>query len=107
MKILHTADWHLDTPFSGFSGEKRDFLRRELLKIPETAENPNDVAPSAPKKAVINPASCFSCGCCAEVCPVKAITLDENDTPKPVDQAKCIGCGKCVKVCPAHAISMK
>ena len=35
MKILHTADWHLDTPFSGFSGEKRDFLRRELLKIPE------------------------------------------------------------------------
>ena len=34
MKILHTADWHLDTPFSGFSGEKRDFLRRELLKIP-------------------------------------------------------------------------
>lgn len=35
MKILHTADWHLDTPFSGFFGEKRDFLRRELLKIPE------------------------------------------------------------------------
>lgn len=34
MKILHTADWHLDTPFSGFSGEKRDFLRCELLKIP-------------------------------------------------------------------------
>ena len=80
---------------------------QKLLKIPETAEKPNDVAPSAPQKAVINPASCFSCGCCAEVCPVKAITLDENDTPKPVDQAKCIGCGKCVKVCPAHAISMK
>ncbi len=34
MKILHTADWHLDAPFSGFSGEQREFLRRELRKIP-------------------------------------------------------------------------
>ena len=36
MKILHTADWHLDTPFSGLSGERRDFLRQKLLTVPKT-----------------------------------------------------------------------
>lgn len=35
LKILHTADWHMDTPFTSFSEEQRTFLRREQLKIPE------------------------------------------------------------------------
>ncbi len=34
LKILHSADWHLDSPFAGFTGEQRKFLKRELLKIP-------------------------------------------------------------------------
>lgn len=35
LKILHSADWHLDSPFTGFSPEQRIFLKQELLKIPE------------------------------------------------------------------------
>ena len=34
LKILHSADWHLDSPLTGFSPEQRAFLRKELLKIP-------------------------------------------------------------------------
>ena len=34
LKILHSADWHLDSPFSQFSADQRSFLQRELLKIP-------------------------------------------------------------------------
>lgn len=34
LKILHTADWHMDAPFTSFSEERRDFLRREQLTIP-------------------------------------------------------------------------
>lgn len=34
LKILHSADWHLDSPFTGFSPEQRILLKRELLKIP-------------------------------------------------------------------------
>ena len=34
LKILHSADWHLDTPFSGFSEEQRQFLKAEQKKIP-------------------------------------------------------------------------
>lgn len=35
IKILHSADWHLDSPMSGHSPENGEFLRRELRKIPE------------------------------------------------------------------------
>lgn len=34
MKILHSADWHLDAPFAGRTEEQAAWLRRELLKIP-------------------------------------------------------------------------
>ncbi len=34
LKILHSADWHLDSPFTGFSENQRAFLKRELQKIP-------------------------------------------------------------------------
>lgn len=35
MKILHSADWHLDAPLSGHSPEQASRLRRELRKIPD------------------------------------------------------------------------
>ena len=34
LKILHSADWHLDSPFAGFPEEQREFLRRKLREIP-------------------------------------------------------------------------
>lgn len=34
LKILHSADWHLDSPFGGFPEEHRQLLRREQLSIP-------------------------------------------------------------------------
>lgn len=35
IKILHSADWHLDAPMSGHSPESTEYLRRELRKVPE------------------------------------------------------------------------
>ena len=35
MRILHSADWHLDAPMSGHSEEKSQLLRSQLRKIPE------------------------------------------------------------------------
>lgn len=80
-------------------------IRLEEIPLQEENSPPSD--DDTTKKASINTKECFSCGSCAEVCPVKAITLDENNTPKPVDQTKCIGCGKCITSCPAHAIILK
>lgn len=34
LKILHSADWHLDSPFASFPEEQRTLLRREQRKLP-------------------------------------------------------------------------
>ncbi len=34
MKILHSADWHMDSPYGGRTPEQRDVLRRAERKIP-------------------------------------------------------------------------
>lgn len=34
IKILHSGDWHLDSPFQGRTEEQASLLRRELLAIP-------------------------------------------------------------------------
>ena len=52
---------------------------------------------------------CTGCGACAEVCPVRAITLPEaGDKPvEPhVDSLACTGCGACVSVCPEAALDL-
>ena len=35
IKILHSGDWHLDSPFQGRTESQASALRRELLSIPE------------------------------------------------------------------------
>ena len=34
LKILHSADWHLDSPFRGFSDAQRAYLKAEQRKLP-------------------------------------------------------------------------
>lgn len=36
MKLLHSADWHLDSPLAGRSGEEGRLLRHTLARLPET-----------------------------------------------------------------------
>ena len=35
LKILHTADWHLDSPFGSLEEGLREFLREQLRRIPD------------------------------------------------------------------------
>ena len=34
LKILHSADWHMDSPFASFTGAQREFLKEQQMKIP-------------------------------------------------------------------------
>lgn len=52
---------------------------------------------------VINATSCKSCGICAKVCPVNAIS-GQKGVPYEIDQSKCIKCGACMGKCPFKAI---
>jgi len=50
---------------------------------------------------------CFDCGACLSLCPLNAITLEE-DFSIAFDEGKCIGttCGLCADACPARAIKL-
>ena len=45
---------------------------------------------------------CVSCGTCAGVCPVEAIS--EGDGKYVIDADVCAECGTCVDECPVEAI---
>lgn len=51
----------------------------------------------------ILPHKCISCGQCFSICPVDAITYDE-DCSINLEQEDCIGCLQCVDSCPLEAI---
>lgn len=48
-------------------------------------------------------AVCSFCGLCKEVCPTKAIEVDQVNKKIILSEDKCVYCGKCVKVCPTSA----
>lgn len=48
---------------------------------------------------------CTGCGCCAAVCPVSCITMEddvEGFSYPTVEVARCISCGRCAKACLAN-----
>lgn len=52
----------------------------------------------------VDESSCVGCGECEEICPTKAITLEDDIAS--IDQKLCIGCGNCVAVCPASSLTL-
>lgn len=62
---------------------------------------------SFPKLIEKDSEKCFNCGACLSLCPVNAISFEE-DFSVVFSREKCIGstCGKCVDACPARAIKL-
>jgi len=60
---------------------------------------------TSPEKAFVKPDLCDGCKVCVEVCPVKAIVL--QDAKARIDPLVCVGCGGCIPICPKNAIDFK
>lgn len=72
--------------------KSREFLRNALF---------------APREGIQrSKTECCGCSACVEVCPVDAITMQQDAEgflyPR-IDEDKCIHCGKCERVCAFHA----
>ena len=53
--------------------------------------------------AVVDAGKCNGCGECVEVCPLDAMTIENNTCV--VDAETCGDCGACVDACPNEAIT--
>lgn len=56
-------------------------------------------------RPVLTPEKCVGCGKCRDICPAKAITL-ENGKPR-IDRSQCITCFCCQEFCPKGALEAK
>lgn len=54
---------------------------------------------------MVDKEKCIGCGTCVQLCPVNAISFDEDGKAK-IDQEKCIKCGTCEASCPVSAIKI-
>jgi len=54
--------------------------------------------------ARVDTARCTGCGDCVEVCPLEAISL--NDDKAVINEDNCTECGLCVDECPNDAIAL-
>jgi uncharacterized Fe-S center protein len=66
-------------------------------------------APALGKRAqhtanvVVDTHKCVACGKCADVCPVRAITIAKKAS---IDAKECMACGNCFGICPHEAIDL-
>jgi len=68
-----------------------------------------------PVVAVVDPARCWACGRCVDVCQFHAPSIVEGKGPRgtsaaavaAINEAMCKGCGTCVARCPVGAIAMR
>lgn len=59
------------------------------------------------KVSEIRKERCSGCGLCVEICPYKAIELNEEEKVAVINEALCKGCGACVSSCRGNAINLK
>jgi NAD-dependent dihydropyrimidine dehydrogenase PreA subunit len=53
--------------------------------------------------AKVDPDSCTACGACEEICPFKAVSMEDTAL---ISREKCFGCGVCAVACPVEAIAL-
>jgi ferredoxin len=77
----------------------------EMLRFAADSKTKGVLAPSR-YVANISAELCTSCGECADICPMDALSQGQ-DGVYIVNGERCIGCGLCASVCPVSAIALE
>ena len=80
-----------------------DWLSENLTPGPSPARRGEKLLP-----VVARAEACTLCSFCVQVCPTRALRVDEDarETRLVLDPAACTGCGKCVRTCDPRAITL-
>lgn len=84
----------------GFSANTPFFIPKHPMDFVEDTSN-KDSSKAVQNKITILKDKCTGCGICVDICPRKAIVLEDIAI---VDQEKCTACFICVTECPQQAI---
>ena len=90
--VLSHASGHI---IAGYAGSIKNVAMGMCCRPTKQVQH-SSLKPSVIEK------KCTACACCIAVCPVKAITLQNEKIL--IDQNKCIGCGECICACKFDAI---
>jgi len=92
---------HINSKGGEILAEVPDETQEKIIR----AFRKRGVTVTVPKLIEVDAEKCFSCGSCVALCPVEAISID-NDFSVLFDKEKCVGstCSICVDACPARAI---
>lgn len=87
-------------------GEVLAEIPDDLLDLVVKAFRKKGVTVSLPKLIEVDTDKCINCGSCVSLCPVEAITIDNQDFSVIFHKEKCVGstCSACVDACPVRAI---
>ncbi len=107
------ADWLSENLTPGPSPARRG---KDLTSGPSPARRGEDLTPGpSPARrgekllpVVARAEACTLCSFCVQVCPTRALRVDEDarETRLVLDPAACTGCGKCVRTCDPRAITL-
>jgi Na+-translocating ferredoxin:NAD+ oxidoreductase RNF subunit RnfB len=92
---------HINSKGGEILAEVPDEAQEKIIK----AFRKRGVLVTVPKLIEVDEEKCFSCGACVALCPVEAISIDQDSLVR-FDKEKCVGstCSICVDACPARAI---
>ena len=95
----NTTDLNQATDF----GKKslHSILQNQTISTGIKGNNPYRDVKAIPLKPKAN-SKCDSCGTCAKLCPVCAIS---KENPRKTDKKRCISCAGCIEICPQKARS--
>jgi ferredoxin len=95
-------DSDLEGDFSHpFMFENVDIPKLSTLRVIPKIPLIEPLLTSKPKQDI---KKCIQCLRCVEICPARAITLNENKVKLDIDYKKCIRCYCCHEFCPKDAI---